>query len=85
MTEPNPPRAVPGPPPPGSADATTDDVTTDDVTTDDATTDDVTTAGPTDDRATFGDLHGRPVAEHVTVFEDEHARLRRELGTIDQL
>jgi hypothetical protein len=33
----------------------------------------------------FGDLADRPVAEHVAVFEAEHARLQRELGTIDQL
>ena len=33
----------------------------------------------------FADLHGRPVAEHVAVFEAEHSRLQRELGTIDQL
>lgn len=33
----------------------------------------------------FADLAERPVAEHVEVFEDEHARLQRELGTIDQL
>ncbi|SFF81464.1 hypothetical protein [Blastococcus tunisiensis] len=33
----------------------------------------------------FGDLGGRPIAEHVAVFEAEHARLERELGTIDQL
>jgi hypothetical protein len=36
-----------------------------------------------DDR--FADLADRPVAEHVEVFEDEHGRLQRELGTIDQL
>jgi hypothetical protein len=36
-----------------------------------------------DDR--FAGLAERPVAEHVEVFEDEHERLRRELGTIDQL
>ena len=30
-------------------------------------------------------LDGRPVAEHVTVFEAEHDRLARELATIDQL
>ncbi|WP_448608208.1 hypothetical protein [Geodermatophilus sp. URMC 60] len=35
--------------------------------------------------ATFADLDRRPVAEHVAVFEAEHARLQRELGTIDQL
>ena len=27
----------------------------------------------------------RPVSEHVAVYETEHARLQRELGTIDQL
>jgi hypothetical protein len=38
-----------------------------------------------DDAAPFADLDQRPVAEHVAVFEAEHARLQRELGTIDQL
>ena len=33
----------------------------------------------------FADLADRPVTEHVEVFEDEHTRLERELGTIDQL
>ena len=33
----------------------------------------------------FADLEERPVAEHVAVFEAEHSRLQRELGTIDQL
>jgi hypothetical protein len=33
----------------------------------------------------FAGLAQRPVAEHVAVFEDEHARLQRELGTIDRL
>jgi hypothetical protein len=33
----------------------------------------------------FADLDERPVAEHVAVFEAEHSRLQRELGTIDQL
>ncbi len=35
--------------------------------------------------ARLGDLDQRPVAEHVDVFEAEHARLERELRTIDQL
>jgi len=35
--------------------------------------------------APLADLASRPVAEHVAVFEAEHARLQRELGTIDQL
>ena len=30
-------------------------------------------------------LEGLPVAEHVAVFEAEHQRLQRELGTIDPL
>jgi hypothetical protein len=38
---------------------------------------------PDDDR--FADLADRPVTEHVEVFEDEHGRLQRELGTIDQI
>ena len=33
----------------------------------------------------FADLDQRPVVEHVAVFEAEHDRLQRELGTIDQL
>ncbi|WP_281181445.1 hypothetical protein [Geodermatophilus telluris] len=33
----------------------------------------------------YADLTGRPVTEHVAVFEAEHDRLRRELATIDQL
>jgi hypothetical protein len=37
------------------------------------------------DAASFEDLGQRPVAEHVAVFEAEHGRLQRELGTIDQL
>ncbi|RZU31601.1 hypothetical protein [Blastococcus saxobsidens] len=30
-------------------------------------------------------LDGRPVSEHVAVFEAENERLQRELGTIDPL
>jgi hypothetical protein len=33
----------------------------------------------------FLGLAGRPVTEHVAVFEAEHDRLQRELSTIDQL
>jgi hypothetical protein len=36
-------------------------------------------------RRPFDDLEHRPVAEHVTVFEAEHARLNDELSTIDRL
>lgn len=42
-------------------------------------------AGRTSGDDRFAGLEERPVAEHVEVFEDEHARLQRELGTIDQL
>ncbi|TFV59037.1 UNVERIFIED_ORG: hypothetical protein E4P37_19765 [Bacillus sp. AZ43] len=31
------------------------------------------------------ELAERPVAEHVAAYEAEHARLERELGTIDRL
>jgi hypothetical protein len=37
----------------------------------------------TDER--FAGLEDRPVTEHVAVYETEHDRLQRELGTIDQL
>jgi hypothetical protein len=33
----------------------------------------------------FAGLDEQPVTEHVAVFEAEHTRLQRELGTIDQL
>ncbi|MGY1815756.1 hypothetical protein [Blastococcus sp. SYSU D00820] len=33
----------------------------------------------------YADLDQRPVTEHVAVFEAEHARLERELRTIDQV
>jgi hypothetical protein len=33
----------------------------------------------------FEELDRRPVAEHVAIFEAEHARLQDELSTIDQL
>jgi hypothetical protein len=37
------------------------------------------------EKTPFQDLAQRPVSEHVAVFEAEHARLQRELGTIDEL
>jgi hypothetical protein len=33
----------------------------------------------------YANLDGRPVAEHVEVFEAEHDRLQAELGTIDRI
>ena len=38
-----------------------------------------------EDEERFADLEERAVAEHVAVFEAEHDRLQRELGTIDQV
>ncbi|MFL6096391.1 MAG: hypothetical protein ACJ71Y_13145 [Blastococcus sp.] len=40
-------------------------------------------AGAGEDR--FAGLDEQPVGDHVAVFEAEHSRLQRELGTIDQL
>jgi hypothetical protein len=70
MTEPSAERPLPAPPRPGPA-----------------------APAPVNGRAEpehsgadrFADLDERPVAEHVPVFEAEHDRLQRELGTIDQL
>jgi hypothetical protein len=73
MTEPS-PRPVPGPPRPAPvADASAPEAPPASPESPD----------PAADR--FADLAQRPVAEHVAVFEDEHSRLQRELGTIDQL
>ena len=82
MTDPSRPRPVPGPPRPGGA----------------PPADAAGSAGPgavpppvsadPDGRGATGVLEGlggRPVAEHVAVFEAEHDRLQRELATIDQL
>ena len=77
MTDPPPPRPVPGPPRPlpeplpgGAEDA----------------------GSPAEPRVVataeappFADLAERPVAEHVAAYEAEHERLQRELSTIDQL
>jgi hypothetical protein len=84
MTEPNRPRPVPGPLRPGPwrgaapvpAAAMPDEAQPDEAQPDEA---------DTDDGRPFADLDRRPVAQHVAVFEAEHARLQRELGTIDQL
>ena len=77
MTEPTPSRPVPGPPRPGPRPGETAPAA-------DATAQPVPgrTAQPEDP---FAGLAERPIPEHVGVFEAEHARLERELGTIDQL
>ena len=71
MSDPRPARPVPGPgPQPVPRGGSPDDPPAD--------------TGPDAD-GPFADLDERPVGEHVAVFEAEHDRLRRELGTIDQL
>jgi hypothetical protein len=70
MTEPTPSRPVPGPPRPVPGSTPP---TAPAVQQDAA------------DENRFGELGEQPVAEHVAVFEAEHGRLQRELGTIDQL
>jgi hypothetical protein len=71
MTEQSPSRPVPGPPRPVPGPGPTE------------TQPQPETGGRAAGR--FADLDERPVAEHVAVFEAEHSRLQRELGTIDQL
>lgn len=71
MTEQTPSRPLPGPPRPGAG-AWPVEI---------PATPETDTGG--EDR--FADLDERPVGEHVAVFEAEHSRLQRELGTIDQL
>ena len=71
MTEQSPSRPVPGPPRPVPGPGPTE------------TQPQPEASGTAADR--FADLDERPVAEHVAVFEAEHSRLQRELGTIDQL
>ncbi|WP_324277636.1 hypothetical protein [Blastococcus brunescens] len=70
MTEPSTPRPVPGPPRPGPRPEEHGAASG---------------AEPAPSADPFADLAQRPIAEHVAVFETEHARLERELGTIDQL
>ncbi len=85
MTEPN--RPVPGPPRPGpwGGAAPVPAAAMPHETQPDETQPDEAQPADTDDGTPFADLDRRPVTEHVAVFEAEHARLQRELGTIDQL
>ena len=80
MTEPN--RPVPGPPRPGPWGGAAPVPA---AALPDETQPDEAQPADTDDGTPFADLDRRPVTEHVAVFEAEHARLQRELGTIDQL
>ncbi len=80
MTDPTRPRPVPGPPRPGRWGGPAPVPAA-------AVPAEPPPAGTSaaGEAAPFADLASRPVAEHVAVFEAEHARLQRELGTIDQL
>jgi hypothetical protein len=70
MSEPSPLRPVPGPPRPGPRPGESAPAV----------------PGPaTAAEDPFADLPERPLVDHVAVFETEHARLERELGTIDRL
>jgi len=77
MTEPSTSRPVPAPPRPGPV-AAGRSVPGASVVPD------APDASPPGENP-FADLATRPVPEHVEVFETEHARLERELGTIDRL
>ena len=77
MSEPSPPRPVPGPPRPGPRDG-------DSAAAPESQAQPASEGTPQPDDP-FAGLAARPLAEHVPVFETEHARLERELGTIDQL
>jgi hypothetical protein len=80
MTEPSPPRPVPGPPRPGPGAGPAERSV--------PSGSEESRPGAEPDRIVedpFADLRARPVAEHVAVFEAEHARLEGELGTIDRL
>jgi hypothetical protein len=77
MTEPSPSRPAPGPPRPGPRHGGSPPSSGLPVQPPAEST------GRPEDR--FADLADRPVAEHVAVFDAEHTRLERELGTIDQL
>jgi hypothetical protein len=92
MTEPSPSRPVPGPPRPGpSSDQPVPPATEtrrgDALVEINASEPNATepNEGPAGFEGAFADLAGRPVTEHVEIFEAEHARLHDELSTIDQL
>jgi hypothetical protein len=80
MTEPS--RPVPGPPRPGPRPSGAPVLVPGSAA---LPAQDETAEPQSQDAAPFADLDRRPVAEHVAVFEAEHARLQRELATIDRL
>ena len=92
MTEPSRPRPVPGPPRPGpepaGVPAGVAGVPAGVAGAPAGAADEAPAATGAEQAAApdrFANLDQRPVVDHVAVFEAEHERLRRELGTIDQL
>ncbi|MBB3084750.1 hypothetical protein [Geodermatophilus sabuli] len=96
MTEPSRPRPVPGPPRPGLRPAPVPGPpapaappaarSAEPEAVRGAEPEGPEAAGaPTTQGDAFAGLAERPLAEHVAAFEAEHARLQRELATIDQL
>jgi hypothetical protein len=83
MTEPSPSRPVPGPPRPVPSSDRPVPPSTENPRADALM--EIDTDEPNDGPGAFEDLAGRPVAQHVEIFEAEHARLQDELSTIDQL
>ncbi|MDP5183421.1 hypothetical protein QOZ88_12295 [Blastococcus sp. BMG 814] len=85
MTEPTAPRPVPGPYRPGPAPVAVPGAPSTEPRpgpVPEAPAEDRTTPADDGDGRLDG-LDELPVSEHVAVFEAEHARLQRELGTID--
>ncbi len=83
MTEPSAQRPVPGPPRPGTAPSAAPVPVPGGAPG--AADERVLAPGTSREGERLADLDGLPVAEHVAVFEAEHERLQRELGTIDPL
>ncbi|MGY1826119.1 MULTISPECIES: hypothetical protein [unclassified Blastococcus] len=91
MTEPTAPRPVPGPYRPGPAPVAVPGAAPSAGPRPEPAAAEEATATQAEDEAARtergdGRLDGLdelPVSEHVAVFEAEHARLQRELGTID--
>jgi hypothetical protein len=85
MTEPSRPRPVPGPPRPGPRPAPVPPAAAAAAGPPGAEPQSASPAAHNADGGAFAGLAERPLAEHVAVFEAEHAQLQRELATIDQL
>ena len=79
MTEPSAQRPVPGPPRPGAVPSGAP------APAPGAPDERAVAPGTSPEGERLAGLDGLPVGEHVAVFEAEHERLQRELGTIDSV